>query len=109
MLGRESLREAKAFGLTGRWVAGDSVVSERRALPPRASDHYLKLTQMGSCRTRATMHWRLNSDHLPFDIDGLDIHKLLDAEAGKLATGTALLYPAKWESRIGADKVVHKT
>lgn len=28
MLGRESLREAKAFGLTGRWVAVDPAVSE---------------------------------------------------------------------------------
>ena len=61
-----------------------------------ARDFGSGLTQMGSCRTLATMHWRLNADRLLFDIHGLDIHKLLDAEAGKLATVTAVLYPAKW-------------
>ena len=33
LLGQEPLREPKAFGLTGRCVAGDPAVSERRALP----------------------------------------------------------------------------
>jgi hypothetical protein len=51
LLGRKPLREAKAFGLTGRWVAGGPAVSERRALPPRSPDHYLKLRRMGSRRT----------------------------------------------------------
>jgi hypothetical protein len=31
-LGREPLREAKVSDLTGRWVAGEPAVSERRAL-----------------------------------------------------------------------------
>jgi hypothetical protein len=51
LLGREPLREAKAFGLTGRWVAGDPAVSERPALPPRSPDRYLKLTPVGNCRS----------------------------------------------------------
>jgi len=38
LLGREPLREEKAFGLMGRWVAGDPAVSERRALPARSPD-----------------------------------------------------------------------
>jgi hypothetical protein len=36
LLGREPSRAAKAFGLTGRWVAVDPAVSERRALPPQS-------------------------------------------------------------------------
>jgi hypothetical protein len=47
-LGREPLREAKAFGLMRRWVAG--AVSERRALPPGQPRKYLRLTRMGGCR-----------------------------------------------------------
>jgi len=51
LLGREPSREAKAFGLAGRWVAVDPAVSERHALPERSPDHDLKLTPMGSRRT----------------------------------------------------------
>jgi len=47
LIGREPLREAKAFDLMGLWVAGDPAVSERRALPARSPDRHLKLTLMG--------------------------------------------------------------
>lgn len=53
---------------------------------------------------------RHQTNHSPFDVHGLDIHnpdihKLVNAEARKLATVTALFNPAKWQSRIGADKI----
>src|SRR5258708_21757695 len=51
LLGREPLREAKAFGQMGRWFAGDPAVSERRALRARSRDRHLRLTRMGSRRT----------------------------------------------------------